>query len=282
MNGRLELLNYWRLAATGTIARRVWDDRLTRGGPETIRPRGNTLNVTASTVPRTAVSFSATSIVNEKQYGGWSRTGEVVATFKPAPSVEISVEPKLFLQGNPAQYVREVTDPSATRTGGRRYVFADLDQTEVTMTTRVNWAFTPTLSLQLFAQPLISVGDFTQYKELAAPRTFDFLRYGIDTGTLEPGPANPSGAFVADPDGPDGPAAPFTFNAQDFNVKSLRLNTILRWQWRPGSRLHFAWTEQRQHTAWQGAFALGRDARALFSAPADDVVMLKVTYWIGR
>ena len=149
------------------------------------------------------------------------------------------------------------------------------------MTTRVNWAFTPTLSLQVYAQPLLSVGEFTQYKELAAARTFDFRRYGIDGGTLGPNPASPGG-FLADPDGPAGPASPFAFANQDFNIKSLRLNTILRWQWHPGSTLYVVWTEQRQNSAWPGAFALGRDTRALLSAPADDVLMVKVTYWIGR
>lgn len=281
MNGRLEFRNYWRLASTGTIAKRTWDDRLTRGGPETIRPGGKTLSVTASTDPRTAVSVTATGTINAKEFGGWSRTGELVATFKPAPSIELSIGPKVFVQRNPAQYVREAADALAVDTFGRRYVFADLDQTEVTMTTRVNWAFTPTLSLQVYAQPLLSVGEFTQYKELAAARTFDFRRYGIDAGTLGPNPASPGG-FLADPDGPAGPASPFAFANQDFNIKSLRLNTILRWQWHPGSTLYFVWTEQRQNSAWPGAFALGRDTRALLSAPADDVLMVKVTYWIGR
>jgi hypothetical protein len=29
-------------------------------------------------------------------------------------------------------------------------------------------------------------------------------------------------------------------------------------------------------------FAPGRDARAMFSAPGDDIILVKVSYWLGR
>ena len=63
---------------------------------------------------------------------------------------------------------------------------------------------TPRLSLQIFAQPLIASGDYSEFKELATPRTFDFNRY-----------ANPifheaTRTYVVDPDG-DGAVLLFAF-----------------------------------------------------------------------
>jgi hypothetical protein len=147
------------------------------------------------------------------------------------------------------------------------------------MTTRVNWILTPNVSLQVYAQPLISVGKYRGFKELARPRSFDFLRYGADTGSLAYNAGTSS--YSVDPDGP-GPAPAFAFAQPDFNFKSARVNAIFRWEWRPGSTLYLAWTQRRQDTAHPGDFELRRDARALLAAPADDVLMMKVSYRFGR
>src|SRR4030095_2510493 len=76
-----------------------------------------------------------------------------------------------------AQYVTTVTDATAISTYGSRYVFGTLDQTQLSMTTRVTAVLSPTVSVQVFAQPLLAAGDYTHLKELARPRTFDFLDY---------------------------------------------------------------------------------------------------------
>ena len=64
-----------------------------------------------------------------------------------------------------AQWVRNLTVDGQTR-----YVFAHLDQTTTSMTTRVNYTITPNLSLQVYAQPFVSAGVYRDYKELVRPR----------------------------------------------------------------------------------------------------------------
>ena len=64
----------------------------------------------------------------------------------------------------------------------------------------LNWTFTPTLSFQLFAQPFVSSGDYDTYKELARPKSYDFINYGENGTTFD------AETLTADPDG-DGPAA---------------------------------------------------------------------------
>jgi hypothetical protein len=65
-------------------------------------------------------------------------------------------------------------------------------------------------------------------------------------------------------------------------VKSLRLNGIVRWEWRPGSTFYFVWTENRRNDERPGEYSFGRDMADVFAGPADDVVMVKVSWWIGR
>ena len=55
-----------------------------------------------------------------------------------------------------------------------------------------------------------------------------------------------------------------------------------RWEFIPGSTLYGVWTQQRQDFSHPGDLRFRRDAAALFSAPADDVFLVKMTYWIGR
>ena len=57
---------------------------------------------------------------------------------------------------------------------------------------------------------------------------------------------------------------------------------IFRWEWKPGSAMYIVWTEQREDSARPGVFALRRDIRGVFGAPADDVILVKIAYWFQR
>ena len=57
---------------------------------------------------------------------------------------------------------------------GARYVFAELDRSTVSLDTRVDVTLSPGLSLQLYLEPFVSVGEYRDLKELRAPGTFDF------------------------------------------------------------------------------------------------------------
>jgi hypothetical protein len=277
--GEVQLRNYWSAFLGVFKTWRTQDDRLTRGGPSSLQgaAKGTFLNV--RTDSRKPVSGRLQGEYESTEFGGWNASTQATLELKPLPSLFVSVGPSLLRSHNPGQWVTSVGDPTAAATFGGRYVFADLTQTEVSMTTRLNWILTPNVSLQVYAQPLISVGKYRAFKELARPRRFDFLRYGTDAGSLAYDAAR--SLYSVDPDGP-GPAAAFTFDQPNFNFKSVRVNAIFRWEWRPGSTLYVAWTQKREDTAYPGDFELRRDARALVSAPADDVLLLKVSYRFGR
>jgi hypothetical protein len=76
-------------------------------------------------------------------------------------------------------------------------------------------------------------------------------------------------------------AASFPLPQPDFNFRSLRGNAVLRWEWRPGSTLYVAWQQNRSASAPIGDFQLDRDVRAIFDVPSDDVLLVKVNYWLN-
>ncbi|HEX8212698.1 MAG TPA: DUF5916 domain-containing protein [Longimicrobium sp.] len=278
--------NFW--SAGANLGYRPWtaDDRLTRGGPLSRTPGRREVSGWVETDPRKRVSFGANTGYVRRDAGGSSRWAGVSMSYRPSSAIRLRLSPNIENEFGTAQYVRTVDDALATETFGRRYVFADLDQTTVSMETRLDWTFTSRLSLQLFAQPFVAVGDYTEFKELQRPGSYDFGVYGRDQGTISRGGscANPLGDgtnYLVDPDGA-GAGGCFSFGERDFNSRSLRGNAVLRWEYRPGSALFFVWQQQRDGFDAVGDLDFGRDAGEVFRAPASNVFVVKATYWLGR
>ena len=88
-------------------------------------------------------------------------TALATVTFFFFPNVFIQLAPSYSRDQSGEQYLTAVEDPTATAFYGNRYVFGYIETTTVSLTTRVNWTFTPNLTLQLFAQPFTASGDYS-------------------------------------------------------------------------------------------------------------------------
>ena len=154
------------------------------------------------------------------------------------------------------------------------YVFAELGQTTAGVTTRVDWTFSPTLSLQIHAEPFVSAGDYGDLRRITDSRADAYADRFAHVHVA----ANADGTSSADIDG-DGTAE--TFRNPDFNFKQFRSNAVLRWEYRPGSVLFAVWSQGRDHFAQTGDFSVGGDLGTLFRQPGDNVFMVKLSYWIG-
>jgi hypothetical protein len=273
------LTNYWSVNSCAAYAHRTLQDDLTRGGPQAENPSGGWGNIGFNSDGRKWLSLGMWGGHDWDEYGGFSSNGELSITLKPLPSLSISTGPSLHRSKNLPQYVRTEDDPAAVETFGKRYVFGTIDRRQLTLQTRVNWILNPKTSLQVYMQPLVATGRYGDFKELAAPRTFAFRHYGSPGSSLSYDPGGQS--YAVDPDA-FGPSPSFSFGNPDFNFKSLRLNAIFRWEFRPGSTLYAVWTEQRQDDSHPGEFRARRDLSRIFSANSDDVFLLKMTYWLGR
>jgi len=272
-------LNYWSANSCGGPYWRTQDDRLTRGGPTVSNAGGGNWSASVSSDSRKAVSFEISNSGERSQFGAWKNDGSMSISLKPLPSLTLSTGPQLTKTRDLAQYIQTETDATAAATFGHRYVFGTIDQTQLALTTHLTWALTPRASLRVFMQPLLAAGAYGDFKELATPATYDFLHYGTSGSSLSYDPA--ARIYSVDPDG-SGSAPSFSFGNPDFNFKSLKLNAVFRWEFRPGSNLYIVWTSQREDLSRPGVFRAGRDLSTLFRAPSNDIVLVKMAYWIGR
>jgi hypothetical protein len=200
--------------------------------------------------------------------------------YRPSSNIQLSAAPSWSRASIAAQYVTSFNDPTATAFFGRRAVFANLRQETFAMDTRLNVTFSPTLSLEMFAQPFVSSGEYSAFKEFTAPRGLAKTGFGSRLTAVRSAGGRDS-VYVVDADG-DPATAAFTFANPDFNFRSLRGSAVLRWEYRPGSTLFFVWQQQRSASEAFGDFALGRDAGAIFREHPDNVFVIKASYYIGR
>ncbi len=110
---------------------------------------------------------------------------------------------------------------------------------------------------------------------MARPRTFDFTVYGRDGGTIA---RASDGTYVVHPITGNG-ADSLTFSDPNFNFVSLRGNAVLRWEYLPGSTIFFVWTQSRSDDENIGDFRFRQSMDRLLHAEADNIFLVKVSYW---
>jgi hypothetical protein len=268
-----KLLNYWEGSLSLTYCPDRWSNTLTRGGPLTLNPAYGQIDASISSDNRKSVVLSLSGSYYRGKADDNSWLASLGVRWKPKSNFSLYFGPYYGYDYGVAQWVGAFQDALMTETYGSRYVFSDIHQKTLACTFRINWIFTPKLSLQAYIQPFISVGAYDRFKELARSKSFDFNTYGQGDSTISYG----NGIYLIDPDG-TGPSPSFSFYNPDFNYKSLRGTVVLRWEYRPGSTFYAVWTQNRADYANPGDFSLGRDLKALFSAEGDNIFMIKFTH----
>jgi len=233
----------------------VYCDRCARGGPALrLSPSYNTL-VNFAADPKRRVSPQVAAIYTVADDGRsllWRVRPYV--TVRPSTRMGIELGTRYQYNRDNTQWVANVGAVGADTT---HYLFGRLYQDLLSFTGRMDLTIRPTLSLQLYAEPFVTAGHFTDVRELAAPRARSYdARFRPYAG-----------------------AAPDA----DFNEKSFHSSVVARWEYRPGSTLFVVWTQGRDQSDRDiGSFDAPRDYRNLFAARPDNVFLIKAAYWLGR
>lgn len=267
----LTLPNFWRLSADVGHNRPAFSDRLTRGGPVMATPAGRAFDVELQNRSAARHPFGVEFRSERDDNGGWEHSAEIGFGWRPGERWEIRFDPEWGRARDTRQYVTTLSG-GRPATYGNRYIFAAVDLSELSGQMRVNYTFTPNLTLETYAEPFVSSGRFHTFGELSAPRSRDLIVYGT-AGT----------SIVRNPDGSstvtDG-ASTFTLPNEDFNVRSFRSNMVLRWEWRRGSTLFLVWQQNREADLISGNARLD-DLWNTLDAPGSNFLAVKLTYWTG-
>jgi len=253
INAHATFINNWQTGGGYNWQHGGLDDRETRGGPGVATNPGRGIWYYVNTDSRKSLVMNFFGAFGGDSLGTHWREISPEVTYRPVPQLMTTIGIRYNRSIDDSQWVDQITDTS------NHYVFAHIDQTTLALTGRLNYTMTPNLSLQLYAQPFVSTGDYNHYKELTetprSPVYFDrYTPYAYD--------------FVAN-------------GNPDFNAKSFRTTNVLRWEYRPGSTLFVVWQQARENDFVPGGFQLGRDVRDIFGVPPRNVFLVKLAYWIN-
>ncbi len=268
LSGSVMLQNLWGANLRVQRMEPARSTSLLRGGPG-VRTEGNwSVSGGVNTDTRRAVqggvnwSWSVTPENDSRQV----QLGTNIE-WRPSSSSNVSLGPFIHWNTDDRQWLGRI------EADGPHYLFGRLEQRTAGLTTRLAMSFTPDLSLQVYAQPFMSAGSYTDFKEIANPRAGTYEdRYHL----LNVSPTG--GRYEADLDGDGTPEA---FDDPDFNSLQFRSNVVLRWEYRPGSTLFLVWSQERNGHGTPGAFAFGEDVGHLFAIQPTNVLMVKMSYWFS-
>jgi hypothetical protein len=239
----------WAFGSGFNINTESFADRHTRGGPGALVP-GN-VNQWGY------LDTDSRRLVTVNFFGSWlnGRDGtrryesNVGITVRPSAALTLNPRIEYFRNKSRTQWIDNIEDDN----GIEHYVFGRIDQTTVGVSLRANYTIRPTLTLQIYAQPFVSAGVYSDFRELVdgrARRDDDrYITYAHD----------------------DDP---------NFNFLSFRTTNVLRWEYRPGSTLFVVWQQGREDELAHGNFRFGRDFSGAFDAPATNVILVKFSRWM--
>jgi len=159
--------------------------------------------------------------------------------------------------------------------GDRKYVWASMTQNTLNLTLRFDYTVTPTLSVQYYAQPYYTAGDYFNYVYIADAKNKDYWKrfnpYGNQI-TFD----KENGVYAVDKNSDGNPE--YTFYGQpDFNYKQFRSNFVVRWEYLTGSTLFLVWSQGYTNYELFQSFNFGKDTRTMFNGVSDNVFMVKIS-----
>ena len=277
VSGRLntEFANYWGLNLNGERSVASLATNLLRGGPAFREPGSWRLGGNLRSDFRRSIWGNLGGSYQVEDVTGVTRASvQGGLRFRPPGSISVSLEGRVSRDADDRQFVaREEVADSVYR------VFSRVDRREASLTFRVDLALTPRLSLELYAQPFVSAGQYSALRLVADPKAAAYAgRFDpLETDRL----TRPGGGSDVTVDLDRDGASDFDFPDPDFRVVALRTNSVLRWEFLPGSTLFLVWQQNREDRASIGTVDFGRGFLDTFTAQGTNVFALKVAYWVG-
>ncbi|HEU5261930.1 MAG TPA: DUF5916 domain-containing protein [Gemmatimonadales bacterium] len=269
--GSATFKNFWRTEFELDLYPRSLSDDLTRGGPLMRAASGWEFDVLLANQRGARTQWFVRVTGGRDELDGWFVGTNGSLSARPGTQWELSLTPRYLRRVASRQYV-DTRGGGGAATFGGRYIFSYIEQSEVVAQLRLSYAIQPDLTLEGYVEPFASSGRYRDFGELVAAKGFDLRTYGTAGTTIT---RNGDTTYAVT----DGPSE-FSFDVPDFDVRSLRSNVVLRWEWQPGSTLFLVWQQSRLRRGIPVGDVGPDGLWDAFGAPGDHFVVLKVSYWI--
>ena len=271
LDADFELLNHWSIFTEAEYRFRIVDEQLLRGGPAMREPdmlqyQGGVFSNSSKKL------FFGVYAAYSHRLTGNSRFFVISPqmSYRPFSNVRLSLDLGYERSLDELQYIGKFEELS----NSPGWLLGTVDNRNLSLTLRVDWAITPELTIQYYGSPFVSIGDYSELKEVTHPmdalyenrfRKIPFQRsrkdYLLDS--------NRDGVYNLRIDNPS------------FNYHQFRSNLVLRWEYLPGSTLYFVWSQDRTGYDAAGPFSFGEGYRLMGDVFPGNVFMIKLNYWFA-
>lgn len=270
-SGNVTFQNFWNSNVFLNRQFSGQNDGATRGGPTMRRESGYSMGGGLSNgfAQTTQMGLNLTYGVDDLD--GWLYRIRGDFTTRIGNRLQVSAFPAYQKEDQPRQYVATIDSAGGgINTFGSRYIFSRIAQTTISLQLRMNYFFTPDLSLEVYAEPFAAQGRFYDHGELLAAGTNELRVYHPDSITT----TTEKNLIVSDN------GASFTIPYRDFNFVSFRSNMVLRYEFRPGSTLFLVWQRNVSGSRSDDTPLNFGSLTDALSASGNDFFAFKIAYWL--
>ncbi|MFT6699391.1 MAG: hypothetical protein ACJAVD_000888 [Porticoccaceae bacterium] len=277
LKGRMSWINNWSTNTGYGLTTNFYDNFFLRGGPRWKRPDTSFMYFFLNSDNSKLFSFTlgySGRLSSENVVG---RDRFVIRTnYQPTDAFSMSFNIEYANMFDRTQYVTETSGVAVNK--DTRYILGRIQNQTLTTTLRLNYSFTPDISLQFYGQPFISKGRYTELNYVLNPSgnsikdrisvyndqqiSFKNEVYTIDENT-------------------DG-VADYSFSNPDFSFTQLQTNLVARWEYIPGSELFLVWSRGSVGDAPIFGNLIDSVSDQVLRAPANDTFLVKFTYRFAR
>ncbi len=262
--------NFWRFSTGGTRESFTVSNADLRGGPSIRYPGGTNwwIWMQSNNRKKLVVSFNQWLWWGDNHLGvGHGTNGEI--RFQPTNALRISLNPSFNYNTNQMQYVTTIDESNVSH-----YVLGNVKSTTYRASLRVNYNFTPNLSLQYWGQPFIARVVYDSYKEVTNASHAEYERR---FDTLSDSQITFDDSYLVDLD--ENGETDYSFDRPDFNFMQFRSNMVLRWEYIPGSTFFLVWTQGRTDSSgYEADGSFQNLSHDLFNVKPTNIFLVKYTY----
>ena len=244
-NGYIEFVNNWSLGGGVSVQGEKYCDLETRGNGLWEWPTRPTFSwwFNLHTDQRKKVSFSFNPGGGGDRGGHWSASYFGI-TYRPKGNMEFEIGANYKRNVDVTRWVDydSFNDEDSS-------VFADLNRDEIFLHASAGLVINRNLTFQLSAQGLASGLDYENYRYYQGGNQYSGQLTGFD---------------------------------KDRNYTALNSTAIVRWEYLPGSTLYVVWTRaMSDNDSSLRDLDLNRDLKRMFSGGANNVFLVKTSYWLN-
>jgi hypothetical protein len=275
VGGFTQFKNLWEASFHVDTDSEMIRNTFLRGGPSMKLPGGTSASLSVGTNPRKKLSFEVDGFMYVARENSSRRYGiDFDISYKPISNISLALYPEFSVQQSQLQYVSQ-QEPGEEK----RYIFGSIDRNTFSMSVRMDLILTPELTIQFWGQPFIASGKYDEFKYITDPHADKFADRFRSYASNEISYDEANRYYQVNE---AGSGLSYGFDDPDFNVKEFLSNLVFRWEYRPGSFLYLVWSQTRSgHDPW-GHFKFGEDFLDMWDAHPTNVVMLKLSYRLGR